>query len=173
MSAATSLAAPADGVIDLSATGPTVATVGYVAPGIEMVLHAMELLRAELPDLRYLVAGPTHPELARRDGERYRWCLEALADDLGLGPRVQFVDCVLGPREHGALMQSIDVAVAPYREREHSIERTISAALRRRRPVIATVPCVSALADRELVTRIAVDDDEACAAAIHAAVTAL
>jgi glycosyltransferase involved in cell wall biosynthesis len=146
---------------------PVVVTTGYVAPGIEMVLHAMALLRNERPDLHYVVAGPTHPELVRRDGERFRWCLEALAEDLRCSDRVHFLDCSLDPERHHWLLERCDAVVVPYRSSEHAVRHTVLSAAAAGRPVIVTRPCSSSNRVGGAVTiTIDVDDDEACAAAI-------
>ncbi len=40
--------------------------------GIELALRAMAALAARHPDLHYVVAGRTHPDVVRHEGERYR-----------------------------------------------------------------------------------------------------
>lgn len=146
---------------------PVVVTIGYVAPGIEMVLHAMALLRNERPDLHYVVAGPTHPDLVRRDGERFRWCLEALAEDLRCADRVHFLDdCLDQARQHW-LLERCHAVIAPYRSAEHAVRHTALSAADAGRPVIATRACsLSARIGGAVTITIDADDDEACAAAI-------
>ncbi|MEZ5298335.1 MAG: hypothetical protein R2697_19310 [Ilumatobacteraceae bacterium] len=150
---------------------PLVVTVGHLAPGVETVLHAMALLRSEHPDLRYEVVGHTHPELARRDGERYRWSLEALIDDLGLSRRVSLVDRAPAAAEHAALVARSTAVVVPYRSVEHATSRSIELAILGDRPLIVTRPCLARVPVIGGVIRsIECDDDEACAAALHEAV---
>lgn len=149
------------------------ATVGYLAPGVEMVLHAMRLLRDEHPELHYVVAGPTHPDVARRDGERFRWSLEALADDLGLGGRVHLVDRAWATDDHGGLVARAAVVLAPYRAAEHAVTLPLRVAAGAGRPVVLTPPCVPVELDgSDLLTVVGVDDDEECAAAIADAIAA-
>lgn len=150
---------------------PLLATLGFVAPGIEMVIHAMRLLRDEHPDLQYVVAGRTHPDVARRDGERFRWCLEALADDLGLAGRVHLVDRPWSAADHAQLVPRVDVVLAPYRVGDHAVSRPLHAAVLAGRHLVVTPPCVPAELDAsDLLTVVGVDDDEECASAIAAAV---
>ena len=55
--------------------GATIAsTFGLISPnkGLEAGITAVARLADELPDLRYVIAGATHPEVARHDGEGYR-----------------------------------------------------------------------------------------------------
>lgn len=150
---------------------PLVVTVGYLAPGVETMLHAMALLRTELPDLRYEVVGHTHPELVRRDGERYRWSLEALVDDLGLTGRVSLVDQAPAAAQHVDLVARSTAVVVPYRAVEHAASRSIELALLGDRPLIVTRACLGRVPTIGRAVRwIDTDDDEACAAAVHGAV---
>ncbi len=155
-----------DDVIPVDA--PVLVTMGYVAPGIEMVLHAMALLRTEHPDVHYVVAGPTHPELVRRDGERYRWCLEALAEDLRCADRVHFLDRSLDQACHDRLLERSHAVLVPYRSADHAVRHTMLSAGDAGRTVIATRACAPSASGGGAVTiAIDADDDEACAAAIH------
>jgi glycosyltransferase involved in cell wall biosynthesis len=154
-----------------TADPPLVATVGYLAPGIETMLHAMALLRTEHPDLRYEVVGHTHPDLVRRDGERYRWSLEALVDDLGLTGRVSLIDQAPAAARHVDLVARSAAVLVPYRAVEHAASRSIELALLGDRPLIVTRACVGRVPTIGRAVRwIDTDDDEACAAAVHAAV---
>lgn len=145
---------------------PVVVTIGYVAPGIETVLHAMALLRNERPDLHYVVAGPTHPDLVRRDGERFRWCLEALAEDLRCADRVHFLDECLDQARQDWLLERCHAVVVPYRSADHAVRHTMLSAADVGRSVIATRACTSTRAGGAVTITIDADDDEACAAAI-------
>ena len=62
------------------------ATFGLISPGkgIEIAIEAMPAIVARHPDALLLVAGRTHPEVVKQDGERYRLSLERRARELGL-----------------------------------------------------------------------------------------
>src|SRR5579872_4521679 len=61
-------------------------TFGLLSPnkGIENVIRALPAILAEHKNVTYIVSGVTHPHLRRREGERYRDELQALAVELGV-----------------------------------------------------------------------------------------
>ena len=61
-------------------------TFGLLSPnkGIENVIRALPAILAKKSDLVYIVSGATHPHIRRRDGERYREELQALAVECGV-----------------------------------------------------------------------------------------
>ncbi|GAA1964948.1 glycosyltransferase [Catenulispora subtropica] len=120
--------------------GATVAsTFGLISPnkGLETAITAVARLAAELPDLRYLIAGATHPEVARHHGQDYRHTLTALADDLGVADRIVLLDHFLTDTEIAAVLQASTVFLTPYR----SVEQVSSGALTF--ALAAGVPAVS------------------------------
>ena len=56
-------------------------TFGLLSPnkGVENVIQAMPRILAQHNDVVYIVAGATHPHIRRREGDRYRESLQALA----------------------------------------------------------------------------------------------
>ena len=62
--------------------------------------------------------GRTHPDVAHREGERYRLTLEQAVLDLGLEDHVEFDDRFLAIDEIADLLAATDVFVTPYRGRE-------------------------------------------------------
>lgn len=156
--------------LDLPADGPVMSTFGLISAGkgIELAIHAMALLRNEHPDLHYVVAGRTHPEVVRHEGERYRMCLQALAEDLGLGDRVIFIDRFLELHELRDLLGVSDVVCTPYRGSEQTVSGVLTFALAAGRPIVST-PYQYArdvLADGAGLI-VDFDDDEAYAEALH------
>ncbi len=61
-------------------------TFGLLSPnkGIENVIRALPMILARHPHVIYIVSGVTHPHIRRREGERYREGLQALAEELGV-----------------------------------------------------------------------------------------
>ena len=77
----------------------------------------------------YLIAGRTHPQVARREGEQYRLMLERRVVDLGLGDHVEFDDRFLSIDELADLLAATDVFVTPYRNREQIASGALTFAL--------------------------------------------
>lgn len=156
--------------LGLEGDGPLLSTFGLLSPGkgIELVIHAMALLRSEHPALRYVVAGRTHPEVARRDGERYRMCLQALAADLGLADRVVFLDRFLEIEDVTALLVASDVVCTPYQGEDQTVSGVLTYALAAGRPIVSTPYRYArdVLADGAGMLA-GFDDDEAFADAVH------
>ena len=59
---------------------------------IETVLHALPAIVAKYPEVLYLVIGKTHPEVIKRDGEKYRETLITIVKELHLGNNVLFIN---------------------------------------------------------------------------------
>jgi len=119
---------------------PVMSTFGLLSEGkgVEDAIQAMELLRSEYPDLHYVVAGRTHPEVVRHDGERYRTSLQALVKRLRLEDRVVFLDRFLELDELGALLGISDVVCTPYHGEEQSVSGVLTFALAAGCPVAST-----------------------------------
>jgi glycosyl transferase family 4/glycosyl transferase family 1 len=64
----------------------TVFTFGLLSPnkGIENVINALPQVIAKFPDVIYVIAGTTHPNLVRDRGEEYRLSLEQLVRKRGV-----------------------------------------------------------------------------------------
>lgn len=86
--------------------------------GIETVLQALPAIVERHPEVLYVVAGRTHPDIAHREGERYRLTLEQAVLELGLEDHVEFDDRFLAIDEIADLLAATDVFVTPYRSRE-------------------------------------------------------
>lgn len=100
--------------------GFVLSTFGLISAGkgIETVIEALPQIVARHPEVRYVVAGRTHPDVAHREGERYRLKLEQSVIDLGLESHVEFDDRFLTIEEIADLLASTDVFVTPYKGRE-------------------------------------------------------
>jgi glycosyltransferase involved in cell wall biosynthesis len=124
----------------LDRTGPVVATFGFLGAGkgLDMAIEAIADIVAEHPDLRYVIAGQTHPEVVRRFGEAYRTQLDALVDRLALRNHVTFVDAFLTVQELGALLRRTTVFLTPYRSPEQTCSGALTFALATGRPVVST-----------------------------------
>jgi len=86
--------------------------------GLETMIDALPAVVERHPEVVYVIAGRTHPDVARREGERYRLMLERRVLDLGLADHVEFDDRFLTIDELSDLLAATDVFVTPYHSRE-------------------------------------------------------
>ena len=86
--------------------------------GLETAIAALPAIVARHPEVLYVIAGRTHPDVALREGERYRLSLEQAVLDLGLEDHVEFDDRFLSIDGIADLLASTDVFMTPYRNRE-------------------------------------------------------
>jgi glycosyltransferase involved in cell wall biosynthesis len=106
-------------------------TFGLISPGkgLEVMLDALPAIVARHPNVLYVIAGRTHPQIARRKGEEYRLMLERRVLDLNLGDHVEFDDRFLDVDELADLLAATDVFVTPYRSREQTSSGALTFAL--------------------------------------------
>lgn len=116
------------------------ATFGLISAGkgIEVAIAAMPSILAKHPDVCYLVAGRTHPEVVKVEGERYRLSLERLTHDLGLGDHVHFIDRFLSDEDLAALLAGTEVYLTPYRSRDQIVSGALTYAVVAGCPVVST-----------------------------------
>ena len=106
--------------------------------GIETAIAALTEIVPLHPEVLYLVAGQTHPEVVLDEGERYRLSLERLVRDLGLERNVQFLDRFLSMDELAFLLSSTDLYLTPYRSREQIVSGALTFAVVAGCPVVST-----------------------------------
>lgn len=117
-----------------------ISTFGLVDPrkGIEFMIEAMPAIVARHPSALYLVAGQTHPELRRREGESYRNLLVATVERLGLGDNVSFIDEYMAQRDIIELLLASDVYVTPYLDPQQITSGTLAYALGAGKAIVST-----------------------------------
>ena len=95
---------------------PVALTFGLLSPnkGIEQMLRAVPEIVESFPAFVYLVLGATHPDLVRREGERYRLSLERLARELGIEKHVIFYNRFVELDQLTQFIRAADVYVTPY-----------------------------------------------------------
>jgi glycosyltransferase involved in cell wall biosynthesis len=115
-------------------------TFGLLSPGkgLETAIAALPAIIERHPEALYLIAGRTHPQVARREGEQYRLMLERRVVDLGLGDHVEFDDRFLSVDELADLLAATDVFVTPYRNREQIASGALTFAIAAGCAAIAT-----------------------------------
>ena len=115
-------------------------TFGLISPGkgLEMMIDALPQVIERHPDVLYVIAGRTHPQIARRAGEEYRLMLERRILDLDLSEHVELDDRFLAIDELADLLAATDVFVTPYTGREQSSSGALTFALAAGCAVVST-----------------------------------
>jgi predicted GH43/DUF377 family glycosyl hydrolase/glycosyltransferase involved in cell wall biosynthesis len=128
-----------------------VSTFGLVGPGkgLEYMIDAVPAIVERHPEALYLIAGQTHPELLRQQGEEYRNKLIAKVEELGVADHVAFVNQYLEQKDVIEYLLATDVYVTPYLDPNQITSGTLSYALGAGKAVVSTpyLHAVEALAD--------------------------
>lgn len=121
-------------------TGPLVLTWGLLGPGkgIEHAIGAVARLRRRGREVRYLVAGRTHPKVRQSEGESYRESLFALVRDLGVEDLVRFDDAYRDWESLWGLVRSAHAVLLPNESSDQVSSGVLVDALASARPVVAT-----------------------------------
>jgi glycosyltransferase involved in cell wall biosynthesis len=122
------------------ADAPVLTTFGLLGPGkgLAQVIAALPALRGAHPDIRYVIAGATHPEVLRGSGEAYRHGLMSLARRLGVSASVDFIDAFLSESELAHLLARTTLYVTPYHGLEQSSSGTLAFAIAAGCAVVST-----------------------------------
>jgi glycosyltransferase involved in cell wall biosynthesis len=115
-------------------------TFGLLSPnkGIENVIQALPQILSKHKNVVYIVAGATHPHLLRREGEKYRAGLQALAKDVGVESQVIFHNRFASPEEMAEFIGAADIYITPYRHEEQVVSGTLAYALGAGKAIIST-----------------------------------
>ena len=115
-------------------------TFGLLSPnkGFENVILALPRILSQHSDVVYIIAGATHPHVKRREGDRYRLKLQALARELGVSKSVIFHNRFFSSREMASLIGSADIYVTPYSHEAQAVSGTLAYALGSGKAIIST-----------------------------------
>ena len=78
------------------------------------MIEALPEIVRQHPGVVYLVLGATHPHLVAREGERYRLCLERLAEDRGVKDHVIFYNRFVSLDDLKEFIGATDIYLTPY-----------------------------------------------------------
>jgi glycosyltransferase involved in cell wall biosynthesis len=141
-------------------------TFGLLSPnkGIENVIQALPKILSRHPDVVYMVSGVTHPHILRREGDKYRDSLQALAKDLGVESNVIFRNRFESPQDLVELIGAADIYITPYKHKAQVVSGTLAYALSAGKAIIST-PYLHAieLLNGERGALVPFDDPEAIA----------
>jgi glycosyltransferase involved in cell wall biosynthesis len=115
-------------------------TFGLLSPnkGIENVIQALPQILAKHENVAYVVAGATHPHILRREGDRYREYLQALAKEVGVETRVIFHNHFVSPEEMVQFIGAADIYITPYRHEAQVVSGTLAYAVGAGKAIIST-----------------------------------
>jgi len=115
-------------------------TFGLLSPnkGIEIVIEALPQILSKHKNVVYIVAGATHPHILRRERDRYRAQLQALAKEVGVEANVIFHNRFVSPEEMVELIGAADIYITPYRHEAQVVSGTLAYALGAGKAIIST-----------------------------------
>ncbi|WP_396192244.1 glycosyltransferase family 4 protein [Flavobacterium sp.] len=125
-------------------------TFGLLSEGksIETAIEAMPKIIERFPDVIYLVIGKTHPEVLKRDGEKYRNSLYEKVHELGLQNNVRFINRYLSLPELMDYLQRTKIYLFTSKDPNQAVSGTLAYALACGCPVISTpIPHAKELLD--------------------------
>jgi len=115
-------------------------TFGLLSPnkGIENVIQALPGILERQPNVVYIVSGVTHPHLRKREGERYRESLQALAEKLGVSSHLILNNRFVSAEELVEHMGAADIYITPYQQEAQVVSGTLAIALGAGKAIIST-----------------------------------
>ena len=115
-------------------------TFGLLSPnkGIENVIQALPQILSKHKNVVYIVAGATHPHILRREGDKYRDSLQALAKEIGVESQVIFHNRFVSPEEMVEYIGAADIYVTPYQHEAQVVSGTLAYALGAGKAIIST-----------------------------------
>jgi glycosyltransferase involved in cell wall biosynthesis len=113
---------------------------GLLGPGkgLESGIRAMRHLRHLDPMPSYVIAGQTHPNVLKSQGEAYRIGLMELAEEEGVSDMVRFINRYLTADDLNRLRSEAGAALLPYENRVQVTSGALVETLGAGVPVVAT-----------------------------------
>jgi len=119
---------------------PVLLTFGLLSPnkGIENVIRALPAILACHSNVVYIVSGVTHPHIRKREGERYREELVALAEELGVSDHLILNNRFVSAEELVEHVGGADIYITPYLQEAQVVSGTLAIALGAGKAIIST-----------------------------------
>ena len=102
------------------------------------MIRALPAILARHPNVVYIVSGVTHPHIRRREGERYREELQALAEQLGVSSHLIMNNRFVSEEELVEHVGAADIYITPYRQEAQIVSGTLAIALGAGKAIIST-----------------------------------
>lgn len=117
-----------------------VMTFGFISrnKGIEQIIRALPEVARKVPNVLYVIAGQTHPNIRKQEGETYRNELETMIDQLGMQDHVLMINQFLSDRDLVRYITASDLYVTPYPGLDQITSGTLAYAVGLGRPVLTT-----------------------------------
>jgi len=115
-------------------------TFGLLSPnkGIENVIRALPAILERHPNVVYIVSGVTHLHIRRREGERYREALQALAEQLGVADHLILNNRFVSTEELVEFVGAADIYITPYQQEAQVVSGTLAIALGAGKAIVST-----------------------------------
>lgn len=115
-------------------------TFGFISrnKGIEAVLRALPAVVTKVPDVLYVIAGQTHPNVKRQEGESYRNFLKQIIAEEGLQDHVLMIDRFMTEQDLVRYITACDLYITPYPGMDQITSGTLAYAVGLGRPVLTT-----------------------------------
>lgn len=117
-----------------------IVTFGLLGPskGIEFMLESMPEIVRKVPNALYVIAGQTHPEIVKREGEVYRESLLQRVHELHLDDHVLMLNRYMSESDIVDLITAADLYVTPYPNMEQITSGTLAYAVGMGQVVLTT-----------------------------------
>jgi len=106
--------------------------------GIEDVIRALPAILERHPNVVYIVSGVTHPHIRKRDGEKYREGLRALAEELGVSAQLILNNRFVSEEELVEHVGAADIYITPYKQEAQIVSGTLAIALGAGKAIVST-----------------------------------
>lgn len=117
-----------------------VSTFGLLSSGkgIETTIKALVDVVEKIPEVMFLVLGKTHPEVVKKEGEKYRESLQDMVKEYGLENNVRFVNRYLTLHDLLEFLQLTDIYLFTSLDPNQAVSGTFVYAMSCACPIIST-----------------------------------